>query len=613
MRLTLTRVCAFFVFCCFALWVWKREGLSALYQQLLSSKQTTSRHASKGLGNSGKLPGHQWNWSDAFENHPVPISQMKPLPSGRPVTTIPEIQAIFPTESASRKSWRLKRLKAVKEAMVHSWRGYKSFAWKQDEVAPVSKGRKNPFGGWGATLVDSLDTLWIMGMEEEFASAVSALDEIDFSQSPQQVLNVFETTIRYLGGLLAAHDISDEKYPILLDKAIAIGDMLYLAFDTPDRMPITRWNWRDNLSGAAQNAGTMVLSAEIGSLTLEFTRLSQLTGNPKYYDAVQRIMDHLQAAQKRTVIPGLWPLAFNAYELQFHLGSTFTMGGMADSLYEYIPKEYLMLGGLAHQYQEMYENFIEAAKKHLFFRPLTPDNRHVLISGTVQASSSSAPTLNTEGQHLTCFVGGMVGMASKIFNRPQDIETAKRLVEGCIWAYESTLSGISPEIFKVVKCYDAENCPWNKEEWYSAIVREAPAVDSSVPEAKMSITERAEEIIKKTLLPQGFTQVRDTRYILRPEAIESVFILYRITGDTRYQDIAWQMFTSIDRVCKTEISYAAIHTVLEKDPSLADSSESFWMAETLKYFYLIFSEPDVISLDDYVFNTEAHPLKRPKA
>lgn len=338
MRLTLTRVCAFFAFSWLALVVWKRENLSAVYQQLLSSKQGNSPYLPQELGKSGKLPGHQWNWTDAFEKHPVPISAMKPLPSGKPITTIPEIQAIFPTESASRKSWRLKRLKAVKEAMIHSWGGYKKFAWKQDEVTPISKGRKNPFGGWGATLVDSLDTLLIMGMEEEFAAAVSALDGIDFSQSPQQVLNVFETTIRYLGGFLAAHDLSDGKYPILLDKAIAIGDMLYLAFDTPDRMPITRWNWRDNLSGAAQSAGTVVLSAEIGSLTLEFTRLSQLTGNPKYYDAVQRIMDHLHAAQKRTAIPGLWPLTFNVYELNFYKGSTFTMGGMADSLYEYIPK-----------------------------------------------------------------------------------------------------------------------------------------------------------------------------------------------------------------------------------------------------------------------------------
>jgi mannosyl-oligosaccharide alpha-1,2-mannosidase len=87
---------------------------------------------------------------------------------------------------------------------------------------------------------------------------------------------------------------------------------------------------------------------------------------------------------------------------------------------------------------------------------------------------------------------------------------------------------------------------------------------------------------------------------IRPEAIESVFIMYRITGDTRYQDVAWQMFNSIQKHTKTKISFAAIRDVTADEPDKFDSSESFWMAETLKYFYLIFSEPDVISLDDYV-------------
>jgi mannosyl-oligosaccharide alpha-1,2-mannosidase len=260
-----------------------------------------------------------------------------------------------------------------------------------------------------------------------------------------------------------------------------------------------------------------------------------------------------------------------------------------------------MLGGLAPQYRDMYEGFIEAAKKYLFYRPLTPDNRHVLLSGTAYAGSPlDKSALNAEGQHLTCFTGGMVGIASKIFDRPQDLETAKKLVEGCIWAYESTPSGIMPEIFRTVQCLDVDSCSWSKEQWYAAVVREGPSIDSSMPQAKLSMNERAELIIGQTLLPPGFTMIKDTRYILRPEAIESVFILYRITGDTRYQDIAWKMFESIDRVCKTDISYASLHTVLQEKPPQADSSESFWMAETLKYFFLIFSEPDVISLDDYV-------------
>lgn len=86
----------------------------------------------------------------------------------------------------------------------------------------------------------------------------------------------------------------------------------------------------------------------------------------------------------------------------------------------------------------------------------------------------------------------------------------------------------------------------------------------------------------------------------RPEAIESIFILYRITADSAYQDIAWHMFQSIENATKTDIANAAIDDVTQPKPAKADRMESFWMAETLKYFYLIFSEPELISLDDYV-------------
>jgi mannosyl-oligosaccharide alpha-1,2-mannosidase len=86
----------------------------------------------------------------------------------------------------------------------------------------------------------------------------------------------------------------------------------------------------------------------------------------------------------------------------------------------------------------------------------------------------------------------------------------------------------------------------------------------------------------------------------RPEAIESVFVLYRITGNQKYQDIAWKMFTAIKKATETELSFAALANVMVTPPTQVDSQESFWMAETLKYFFLIFSDPELISLDDYV-------------
>jgi mannosyl-oligosaccharide alpha-1,2-mannosidase len=76
--------------------------------------------------------------------------------------------------------------------------------------------------------------------------------------------------------------------------------------------------------------------------------------------------------------------------------------------------------------------------------------------------------------------------------------------------------------------------------------------------------------------------------------------MYRITGDTKYQDAAWRMFNSIEKATRTKYAHAAINDVREEKPKQLDYMESFWLAETLKYFYLIFSEPELISLDDYV-------------
>lgn len=188
-----------------------------------------------------------------------------------------------------------------------------------------------------------------MGLHDDFRIAVEAIDQIDFSTCALEELNVFETTIRYLGGFLSAYDLSEGKYPILIQKATEMGDMLYKAFDTPNRLPITRWNFKAAIDGVAQEASDQVLVSEIGSLTLEFTRLSQITGDPRYFDAVQRIMDVFEAQQGKTKVPGLWPVVVNAKTGDFANYGGFTLGGMADSLYEYLPKvTSLPIHGSAH-------------------------------------------------------------------------------------------------------------------------------------------------------------------------------------------------------------------------------------------------------------------------
>lgn len=170
------------------------------------------------------------------------VASTIPLPTGTP-SSIPRVQHEFGAETQHNKAERLHRQAAVKEAFLHSWKGYKKHAWLQDEITPVTGGFTNGFGQRGATLVDTLDTLAIMGLDEEFEAAVKAVKGIDFTTSAVPRLNVFETTIRYLGGLLSAYDVSKTKHRVLLDKAVELGDMLYAAFDTSNRMPIGRWFW----------------------------------------------------------------------------------------------------------------------------------------------------------------------------------------------------------------------------------------------------------------------------------------------------------------------------------------------------------------------------------
>lgn len=184
------------------------------------------------------------HWAEQPDHFPVPSESILQLPTGRPAK-IPKIQFDFTDESSNDRIDRERKLDAVKSTFQFSWEGYeRAESWLKDELSPVSGGSRNPFCGWAATLVDALDTLWIMGMEDEFQQAVLAVGEIDFTTSIRNDIPLFETTIRYLGGLLSAYDLSGGKFRVLLDKAVELANVLMGAFDTPNRMPVTYYYWK---------------------------------------------------------------------------------------------------------------------------------------------------------------------------------------------------------------------------------------------------------------------------------------------------------------------------------------------------------------------------------
>jgi mannosyl-oligosaccharide alpha-1,2-mannosidase len=162
-----------------------------------------------------------------------------------------------------------------------------------------------------------------------------------------------------------------------------------------------------------------------------------------------------------------------------------------------------MLGGLSSQYRKMYEDSIDVGKKYLFFRPATATAADILISGSVRAGAGK-PLLNPGGQHLACFVGGMVGIGAKIFNRPEDLSTALKLTEGCIWAYQSTPTGIMPEMFQNSPCDDGTSCKWEPWRWFST----SPPEDQEIAERYQK------QALEKDLVP-GYVSMIDRRYLLR--------------------------------------------------------------------------------------------------
>jgi mannosyl-oligosaccharide alpha-1,2-mannosidase len=572
-------------------------------------KQTSETSPKAGSGSSVineqgvHKSGSHSEYSDetyGFRSDKLVTTLLNSVPQQSTTYYLPRVQHNFGSSRAAQDE----RLAAVKEAFIHSWNAYKKYAWLKDEVAPASGGYRTRFNGWAATLIDSLDTLWLMGLKTEFEEAVAAVEGIDFDTPDGLPINVFETTIRYLGGLLGAYDVSHGQYPALLKKAGEVGDMLLYSFRTPNRMPILRWH-----KISVEVAPADAVMSELGSLSLEFTRLSQLTGEPKYLDAVERITDCIYSQQMSTLVPGLLPTTVNARECDFSQGREFSLGARVDSAYEYMAKMHQLTAGRESRNIEMYARAMKPITQQLLFKPMTSTYTDILLAGTLKVyREGTQPEFQPQMQHLSCFAGGLIALGAKLLVWEYEVTVAERLTRGCIWASNITQTGIMPESFYVVPCTDPDDCPWNDDAWGAGMLQ-MNSFDEKPSDKQLPMGERLKLKAERLRMPKGMTAIGSREYKLRPEAIESVFVLYRITGDEIWREHAWTMFRAIVEQTRTEHAFSNIEDVTKNDSRKMDRMESYWIAETLKYFYLIFSSPDVVSLDEWVLNTEAHPFR----
>ena len=265
----------------------------------------------------------------------------------------------------------------IKAAMEHAWGGYRKYAFGENEVNPISGHakhiggmmsslfRKDQNDGIGITLIDSLDTLWIMDMKKEFWEARDWVRDY-LKHDVDEYLSVFETTIRNLGGLLSAYDLSEDK--VFLDKAKELGDKLILAFNTKSGIPLSQINLHSSRIG--NKAWEKVYTSLADSaLQVEFRNLSRVTGNATYAEKAEYVIKTLKEI---TPLNGIHStLVSNLFQhaklKRTHYTTKITFGGLADSFFEYLLKTWIQGGKKESLYREMYDAAIQGLHDELIY------------------------------------------------------------------------------------------------------------------------------------------------------------------------------------------------------------------------------------------------------
>ncbi|RHY21743.1 hypothetical protein DYB32_009718, partial [Aphanomyces invadans] len=315
--------------------------------------------------------------------------RLKPSPPATPIAptrnhNMARRRKFIPIPHQDLNATQISRQDAIRRAMQHAWTGYETRAFGADEVAPVSGlPRPNVWGGIGVTLVDSLDTLYIMGMQDEFERCrYWVANELDFSHLGQDgtMISVFEVIIRELGGLLSAYDLSQDD--VFKHRAVELADLLLPAFD--DQVFYTKFN------------------------------------GDAFYDVIQR-----EGSYKRT---GLFPVHFEPDSGTFSRSDTFvTIGALGDSFYEYLLKVWLYSGKRSEDefLRRLYDDAVDGMEKHLFVHSL-PDDAYFL-------------------QELRMLALGTVGEtdAHKV---DKHLDMAKKLMHTCVSYYTRQPTGLAPDL-----------------------------------------------------------------------------------------------------------------------------------------------------------------------
>uniref|UniRef100_A0A2P2I8D5 alpha-1,2-Mannosidase n=1 Tax=Hirondellea gigas TaxID=1518452 RepID=A0A2P2I8D5_9CRUS len=454
-------------------------------------------------------------------------------------------------------------LAATREMFYFGYRNYMKYAYPQDELDPIHcTGRghdhQNPdninindvLGDYSLTLIDVLDTLAIIGDAGEFRRAVQRVIE-DVTFDKETTVQVFEATIRVLGGLISAHLlIEDPKQEFgnlkpefydgeLLDMASDLATRLLPAFMlSPTGIPHPRVNLR---TGVPSGGRTDTCTAGAGSLLVEFGILSKLLGDPTYQQAARRANRALWVRRHNTtglmgsvldVTTGKWTSELSG------------VGAGLDSYYEYMLKSYILFG--EEEDYSMFNASYTRIKQYL------RRGRSACNAGTgdhplyMNVHMSDGGTYTTWIDSLQAAFAGLQVLAG-------DVEEAI-CTHALYWTIWQKF-GFLPERYN-----------WQKDK----------------PDVLF--------------------------YPLRPEFIEATYLLYQATHNPFYLHVGRQVLYSLSNLTRAKCGYATVHSVI--DGTLEDRMESFFLSETCKYLYLLFDADNPVNVNSgqFLFTTEGHVI-----
>lgn len=460
------------------------------------------------------------------------------------------------------------RAATVKEALEHLWQGYKSSAWGEDEVRPINGGAGGHWGDIGMNILDSMDTLWLAGFKSDFAEGEKWVSALDFSDTSALNLkrlhqgrsSFFETTIRALGGLLSSHALSGRD--VYLQKARALGANLFEAFPQP-RDPhqhawpdsyINLFSPHDIEVTPSWRPGSVAI-ADAASNALEFSYLSQATGDERFGNAADKVLHELVNMSVQNQQPCA-PSLLDAYSLGF-VTSSVSVGAYADSYFEYLLKRYIQGGNSDVGLLNAWKSAMQEMRTGLV---RTSSDGFTFLAREGNRDGGSLAAVDQEMDHLSCFMGGLLALGHmNVAEKDREdwwLPTGAAITRTCYEMYHRTASGLSPE----------------------------------------------------TVSFDNGMQPLDRSFRLRPETLEALFYMYRATGNHTYREWSWNIFQAINKHTRSKYGFAKARDVTTVPVPLDDSEETFMGAETLKYALLIQLPSSALPLDQWVLNTEAHPL-----